>query len=562
MSEKEFNLLDEPWIRVTKQDLKIEEVSLKQALLNAREYRDLAGEMPTQDVAVFRLLLACALTIFYRYDSDGREEAIDGDWDKQDITNRAIEYWRKGKLPEAATVNYLERYRERFWLFHPETPFYQVAGLEYGTDFDTKTLFGNLKESNNKATLHHFSMSEGQNLSRLSYAAATRWLVHLNGFCINIKNNKAAPGTKDPAGVGRLGRLGITYIDGENLFERIMLNLVPYGPSGDSWASPNPVWEKEVCREQSRRISPPDNLPELYTLQSRRVLLKKENTGTGRSSGYITGYRVLNGDFYSYENDFNEPMTIWRTEEDKKTGAVAYIPKRHSSQTQIWREFPTLFDRGQDRRVPGVVQWVYRLCDEIPELRERLITVKTAGMEYDGMAYSYVDSISDGITMSAYLLGSLGEDWIPRITDEVGNCEKVAGTGIKFFAVKIGQLFGESTAKGKKTTTLSKKLTGNFYSRIDRGFRDWLFSIQPETDSREEKLAEWRKAAYRCALDVVMEYVKSLKQNAYRTHDADGQTMSVPGIYNSYIRTIRSVYPDAVGTGMNVQREDDYEPEN
>ena len=58
MKEVEFNLLEEPWIRVLCPDCTIQEVSLTRALLHAQEYTDLAGELPTQDVAVLRLLLA------------------------------------------------------------------------------------------------------------------------------------------------------------------------------------------------------------------------------------------------------------------------------------------------------------------------------------------------------------------------------------------------------------------------------------------------------------------------------------------------------------------------
>ena len=55
---KEFNLLYEPWIRVMRPDASVEEVTLPDALIHAHEYLSLAGEMPTQDVAMLRLLLA------------------------------------------------------------------------------------------------------------------------------------------------------------------------------------------------------------------------------------------------------------------------------------------------------------------------------------------------------------------------------------------------------------------------------------------------------------------------------------------------------------------------
>ena len=56
MKEIEFNLLTEPWVRVRRPDNTVQEVSLTDALLHAQDYVDLAGEMPTQDAAVLRLL--------------------------------------------------------------------------------------------------------------------------------------------------------------------------------------------------------------------------------------------------------------------------------------------------------------------------------------------------------------------------------------------------------------------------------------------------------------------------------------------------------------------------
>ena len=49
--ECEFNLLDEPWIKVMKRDGTIDEVSLITVFEQAHLYTDLAGELATQNVA-------------------------------------------------------------------------------------------------------------------------------------------------------------------------------------------------------------------------------------------------------------------------------------------------------------------------------------------------------------------------------------------------------------------------------------------------------------------------------------------------------------------------------
>lgn len=71
MKQIEYNLLEERWVRVRGQDYTVQEVSLPDALLHAHEYRDLAGELPTQDAAMLRLLLAVLHTVFSRVDGNG-----------------------------------------------------------------------------------------------------------------------------------------------------------------------------------------------------------------------------------------------------------------------------------------------------------------------------------------------------------------------------------------------------------------------------------------------------------------------------------------------------------
>ena len=64
MADKEFNLLDENWVRVITPECEIKEVSLTDAIVHSHEYSGLCGELPTQDVAVMRLLLAVLHTVF------------------------------------------------------------------------------------------------------------------------------------------------------------------------------------------------------------------------------------------------------------------------------------------------------------------------------------------------------------------------------------------------------------------------------------------------------------------------------------------------------------------
>ena len=124
--DKEFCLLDEPWIKVLDEQNVTREVSLIDIFTNAHRYKRLAGETVTQDAAILRLLLAVAITVFYRYRADGCEDCVlEYDDPEEEILNRWSEYWDSGVFNANVFQEYLENYRERFYLFHPETPFWQ-----------------------------------------------------------------------------------------------------------------------------------------------------------------------------------------------------------------------------------------------------------------------------------------------------------------------------------------------------------------------------------------------------------------------------------------------------
>ena len=172
MKEKEFNLLDEPWIRVLLPDYTVQEVSLPDVLLHAHEYLDLAGEMPAQDAAMLRLLLAVLHTVFSRVDEDGEPAPFE---DPEDAVGRWDVLWGMGRFPEAPIRGYLDAWRERFWLFHPERPFWQVPEAEIGTQYSAPKLNGEISESGNKLRL--FPVYAGAGKAEMAYPQAARWLL-------------------------------------------------------------------------------------------------------------------------------------------------------------------------------------------------------------------------------------------------------------------------------------------------------------------------------------------------------------------------------------------------
>lgn len=67
---------------------KVLDLSMLEVFKNAHNLKNLAGELPTQDVALLRLLLAVLHTVFYRYSPNGEEKELDNQYE-------AIERWRQ-----------------------------------------------------------------------------------------------------------------------------------------------------------------------------------------------------------------------------------------------------------------------------------------------------------------------------------------------------------------------------------------------------------------------------------------------------------------------------------
>lgn len=157
--QKQFCLATEPWIKVIDLQGEVRELSLKSTFAKAHEIRCLAGELPNQDFAVLRFLLAILQTVMYRYEPDGTEKLLT---EPEDALRRWKTVWEDKKLPETVVDKYLEEWKERFYLFHPDHPFYQVPGIEgMGTSISPGRMIAAVGESDiRRGSLVHTPLAE------------------------------------------------------------------------------------------------------------------------------------------------------------------------------------------------------------------------------------------------------------------------------------------------------------------------------------------------------------------------------------------------------------------
>lgn len=483
-----FNLLHEDWILVRKPDGKLEEVSILDLFRYAPDYQSLAGELPTQDIAILRLLLAILHAIFGRYD-------LEGNFNPLSSPGQALERWKSlwdsEELPMGTIEKYLMHFEERFWLFHPEYPFYQVVEMGKATEYTAAKLNGELSESGNKVRL--FPQRTGENKNALKNPEAARWLIYVNSY----DDTSAKPKQKrlPSPGAGWLGKLGLISATGDNLLETLLLNLV-FLRDGEYelWGEEEPVWEKEFVKSDERtEITIPDNPSALLTLQSRRLHLIRDND-------FVVGYMLLGGDFFPKENSFAEQMTLWRVTPQKKSGPPEYQPRRHNPSRQLWRDFSALMGQDDAKRSPGVVAWLARLKEEnyIPRSHFRF---QIAAVKYGDKDFFIDDVFADSLSFNSDLLTTLGEDWVSRIIAMIGNTEELVRQ-VGYLAQNLAKAAGDSNGNSRRQAAEEQA-----YYLLDTPFRRWLEEIDPKRDSINEKCNEWWNQAKQIIHDLGRELV-------------------------------------------------------
>ena len=472
--ERAFNLLEEPWICVRLPDCQIQEVSLRDALLRSHEYTELAGETKAQDFAILRLLLAVMYTVFSRYGLQGEEITLSEDPDL--AADQWEEIWRSGSIPAKPVERYLNEWHDRFWLFDDAHPFYQSKAVEgKSKPISTAKMIGTLFESANKKRLFSERQEQGRNLT---FAEAARWLLHLNCFD-DIAAKQPTP-KKTWA-----GKLGLIALKGNTLFETLLFNYCAEQDGMQGVFTSTPTWEQDNnTSEFNRIIAVPDNQAALLSLQSRRILLCKQND-------HVTGYYLSGGDYFEEEELFQtEMMTLWRGYQEKKNDPYHYKPRLYNPARRLWQEFGSiavLNESNSDKtKAPGVILHYNQLIRNKSISRDVPVRVSAASVIYDykqSTSLPVIDTISDSLTFHAQLLQEAGSEWRVLIQDEISRCEDAAKAVYHLYK-DLQKANGRRDKDGKTEQSGELDARTEFYERIDRPFRLWLAALDPEQADR------------------------------------------------------------------------------
>lgn len=508
---EEFNLIEQPWIRILDGDGNVREVGLAEALKNAHEIRGLAGELATQDFAVLRVLIS----VVYRVLEVNPDNPVRS-W---------YSAWKKGHFDIEAVDDYLGKWRARFNLFDPEAPFLQTPNLE--------TTNGQWK---NLEVLVPDCPDEGAMFIRrdptlpIPPGEAARWLVHCMAFDISgiksgavgdprVKNNKGYP-----IGIGWSGWLGGLYFEGETLFETLMLNTVL-----DDWpVGGTPAWEQDVLGPAERASADIGEVGPLtlFTWQQRRIRLHEDN-------GMVTKVRVCNGDPVDYLGQLGtETMSGWRYSVPQSTKAKAdvYMPRGHTPDRAMWRGLealvplqspPTVKGRGKQQvkaTYPSKnVVWISSLINKriLPEdFRMRL---RGVGMEYGPQQSSFGRVFDDRLICVASMLEKGDRVQVAALTAVERADAAVQALG-KFANNVQYAASGDRGEAGEEIRTRA-------FAEIDPAFRLWLENLLPE--AVEQALEDWSRQLHRLVGKHAGMVIDAAPASAWRGRTQDNRVINI-----------------------------------
>ncbi|MBK1643780.1 type I-E CRISPR-associated protein Cse1/CasA [Thiocapsa imhoffii] len=314
-TEPAFNLLDEPWIPVRMLHGETLDISLSQALLEADRFSALAETSPPNLIALYRLLL----TILHRALSSHH-----GAW-----TDAVRARWYREGLPEAPICAYLNEWRERFWLFHPEHPFMQVAALADVPEIrDKQKPWTQIcLECANGNTPLVFDHALDDLPAEIMPSLACR---HLLG-ALQFTPGGLVKVVRDSDKAGPLANTAAVMPIGKTLTSTLLSGLHPYRARGQD---DRPSWEQsrpniESLKAPPRLVTGPNDR---YTRLTRAVLLARAGADRGIRHILFAAGLALEEDAHA-----PDPMACYRFNKDGKAIRVSFTEGR-----ALWRELPAL----------------------------------------------------------------------------------------------------------------------------------------------------------------------------------------------------------------------------
>ena len=547
MKPPEYNLLDEPWVPVRLLDGTITEVGLLELLQRSTDIADLACELPTQNISIQRLVLAVAYRVATPLDAE--------EW---------LEQLEEG-APIEQVIEYLEKWRERFYLLGGQYPFMQVADLRTPKD----TVLGLEKVIADVPNGEQFfTTRNGKALERISAAEAARWVVHTQAYDPSgirsgaVGDREVKGGKGYPIGPAWCGHLGLVWLKGKNFNETLLLNLVP-ADAGDLKGVPVTTewdwctWEVSTPETSARgnysRLDPKGtprdlSIPRLLTWHSRRIKLIGDPSG-------VTSVVLAQGDKLAPQQmQRYEPQSLWRYSlpQSRDFKQDVYMPSKFKAGRALWRDLPGTLPvcemiKGADKQPKreflqsAVLSFHAELKSSmLAEGYPTQIQIQAVGVTYGPQEATVDDIYADELTLSVAMMRTEREDLATEVDRQARLTEQVAVT-VGMLAANLARAAGESgDGAGNGARDRAKE---QFFSRIDDPFRAWLAQVDGRLSALEVGQM-WASELRRYATELGEQLVASASSSAIIGRDTGWGFMNVSIAENFFRSALQKLVPN------------------
>ena len=337
-----YNLIDEKWIPVRFPDGRHDELGIRDTLLSSAEIAAIEDPSPLVVASLHRFLLA----ILYR--------ALEGPTD----INQAKILFKNG-LPDEKITAYLNKWRDRFWLFDEKFPFFQIPGYNPQKKHGKMqwrpwtALTAEHNADNAKVLFDHIFIREAGSVPS---NRASRWLIACQAFALGGGNSDFQYTKSSPSATAVM-----VLPLGVNLKDTLLLSLVPQ--NREVQKADLPIWER-----------PPESLISLkqgieraimgwadgYTWRTRSIRFELQGDGEA-----VSRLAFASGIGCSSQNHI-DPMLCYRIS-DKNSR----LPLQFSDRG-IWRDFDSLLPDSSNL-APLVIEHATALTRTLPERFPRAI---------------------------------------------------------------------------------------------------------------------------------------------------------------------------------------------
>ncbi|MEA3327050.1 MAG: type I-E CRISPR-associated protein Cse1/CasA [Chloroflexota bacterium] len=477
-----YNLLEEKWIDCFSSSGENQTVSLADLILNAHRIESLSSAIPIINNSMMFLVEALLLSVYSKH---GIVLADHDNW---------MNLFKEGNFEESLFLDYFQSWKHRFNLFDKRFPFLQTPikekkeGEFTGTAMKLMPHFSGGTGGNTITLFDHHTIEEGLAFTP-EQAAQFLLPAHYYGAGGRLMGRDYFSASNIANGLS-------FYLEGKNMFETLLLNLLPYPEIDDvnSGENDRPIWESDIpysvegrllVKENNKTSYLPFGLMDILTWPGRKIELIQDNDSLIRNIKMRAGLRIKQDYFPWFA--YNRNGYFIRAREGKL----------------MWRDYDILLQYRKmispdaDNRPPQAIDHLYELVSQ-DYLADRLFTIKGAGMAKEASqqkVHFYTEAV---FPIPVVLLEN--NDLIIDISDCLDSAEKIR-RGLYGATAALADGVLSFTSDHKDGRKPDKKDRNNLINHINAEAVYWA-ALEPNfydlinhlLEDRENSLVQWQRS--------------------------------------------------------------------